>query len=473
MQRLNVTSFENGILEWAAHGVHAFIVEVNGEKVGYGSNGLGVNALDISRYDGELDVYIAAVDGGAELNFTINAEHTELSMPGVDCSVRNGVLVWNAVPGAAGYRIVDLKRGATTQPNTSYDMNFRNLVFGVCALSPCKKIKDGRLRDIRYLDGDGTEASPYLIRTSFELRAVDYYETLYAEKLRSDINAPRFHYEIQNDIDYESVATLEGESNLSTVSAPFYGVLDGKHKALCGISVDYDGGYWALFDFIARGGEVKDITVKRAEIINRLQQPDRPLDAAVATVADRNYGTISGINVSDAKYTSAGGAVCGICSHNHGVIRDCTVSGEFAQALVGLKCQACYEMAGIVTENCAGGTVEHCAVLSLRIRGSLAEDEAGLHYGNVRTAGGIVAVNRAGGRMFDNMFGTVTLTNVAGGGEFGGLCAYNAGLVSVDDPLNLGTLKINGRAVAKNAGGAGLAVGKNDAVLTERGDRRV
>ena len=37
-----------------------------------------------------------------------------------------------------------------------------------------------------------------------------------------------------------------------TLHKPFFGTLDGDGKKLSNVYVNYDGGYWALFDYIVR-----------------------------------------------------------------------------------------------------------------------------------------------------------------------------------------------------------------------------
>ena len=51
MQRLNVKSFNSGIVEWTALGVDGYLVEVNGERVTDGDDGLfRAENLDLSAY---------------------------------------------------------------------------------------------------------------------------------------------------------------------------------------------------------------------------------------------------------------------------------------------------------------------------------------------------------------------------------------------------------------------------------------
>ena len=90
-----------------------------------------------------------------------------------------------------------------------------------------------------------------MIKTPFDLRAIDYYELR-----RSETNGVRRCYRIENDMDYNAVNALESDSNIYTLRKPFNGTLDGNGKKLSNIRVNYDGGFWALFEFLERGAVV-------------------------------------------------------------------------------------------------------------------------------------------------------------------------------------------------------------------------
>lgn len=370
------------------------------------------------------------------------------------------VLHWDSMGESAVYRLIDTEYNVTYTTHNMFDMTKRNLLIGVYPAS----VKSLLMCDIPYLSGEGTKKQPYEIKTPFDLRAIDYYEMKSAE------SGERNNYKIVKNLDYDTVGALDGESNLFTLKKPFRGVLDGDGKTLLDISAHYDGGYFALFDFVAKGGVVKNITFLSPVITNRLQSADHPLDASIATVANRNYGEISNINVTGAKYASAGGEVCGIASHNFGIVRSCRVDGEFIEERVGLISQACYEMAGLVTENGAGGIVADCTAGKIAIRGAECTGEDGGKYRNVRSAGGVVSVNRAGGLILNCGYNTVVFSDVGNSSafEYGGVVAYNAGTVKCGDAL--GTMTVNGELTAIRVGEAqvglrGTLVGKNDGTV--------
>lgn len=518
-----ITKYESGILEWEADGNAVdYTVKVDGaavfrpdaKAVKYDTkNDVGAHAIEIvANGDG---IYFKP----NSVSVNINDKHTALCLaPVTEYALENGVLSWTPVGGASGYMVVDLDRSATLVTGTSYEiegvLGYKNLVYGVYPVSSNALIRDAEIVavDMPYLDGKGTANEPYIINTPFELRAIDYYEAVYAERLaafnagKTNTAPAKNHYRIDSDIDYATVAAGDEESNIFTLAKPFYGTLDGNGKTLKGMRVCYDGGYWALFDYLVVGSTVKDIIFDEPTIDNAVQDETHPTNASVATVAYTNYGTVSGITVKNATYASAGGEISGIVSHNYGIIEECTVSGVFKLKVTGLDSQACYESAGIATENCKGGIVRNNTVKNLTIDGDVAQspvykrDENGnvvykdgkpvidyySYYNNARTVAGVVAVNRSGGTVSNNGVSALKMTNMLnsytsdGGFEFGGVVAYNAGTVTKGtatvDAFTWSTSTKDGvkvtpitQTVSQAAGTAadqrGTCVGKNDGTL--------
>ncbi len=488
----NIISFEEGILTWEFNFRSlGCSLKVNGTPVSDGADGLyHASTLDTKAadYSGKsLKIDLTAV--GDNLYFTnssvtavvVNAAHTKLVMqPVTSYSLKDGVLSWNPVGGASGYRILDINNNVITVPAESvdkdgmmsYDLNERVLVAGVYPISSSSLIGDAELTEkvsVQYLNGSGTAADPYVIRTPFELRAIDYYETEYVRAKAIDQNTPVNHYRIDADIDFSTVAAGDEESNIYTLSKPFYGVLDGNSKTLSNLRVRYDGGYWALFDMLVKGSEVKNIKFDNVDIVNKVQVPDRPIDASIATVAQFNYGKISGITLSDATYTSAGGAVCGICSHNYGTVENCTLEGEnvFTQANYNMEGQACYEMAGVVLENCSGGKVTGNNVVKLKISGTNLGS-----YNNVRLVGGIVGINRSNGTVTSNRYTTIEAVNTlvsSDTGEYGGIVGYNGATSGSVSGSQTGTFKVNGASVTANTGTTGTTTSRRGKIIGLQG----
>ena len=503
-----ITKYENGILEWEADG-NAVDYTVNVDGAAAYRPDSTARTYDTSGDKGAHTVEVVANGDGvyfknSSVTVNINASHTSLCLaPITEYKLEDGVLSWAPVGGTKGYLVVDLDRSGTRITDTNYAiegaLGFKNLVYGVYPISDSSLISDAEITavDIPYLKGKGTESEPYLISTPFELRAIDYYEAIYAEKLtaynnREIATAPTKNvYRIEKDIDYATVAAADDASNIFTLSKPFYGTLDGNGKTIKGMRVHYNGGYWAMFDYLVGGSTVKNLTFDEPTINNEFQDVAHPINASIATVAYNNYGTVSNIKVQNVSYTAAGGEISGIVSHNYGVVEGCTVSGMFKLEFTGYKGQGCYETAGIVLENY--GTVRNNNVTTLTIDGDCAEsaDTEGYFYNIGRCVGGIVAVNRAGGIVQNNGYTTLKMSGMNnnyvdenGGHEFGGIVAYNAGTV-IKGSAAIGTFTwgtstdSNGKKLASptsttilrdidntRADLRGKIVGKNDGTIT-------
>lgn len=474
-----ITKYEKGILEWEVNGnVAAYTVRIDG-VIAVRKKGLG--CYDTNAHAGAHELTITAEGDGTRIRtvtlaLVFDAEHRTLRLAPVrDITVKNGVLRWKHDGGAKGYAVYDLALYATYTERQSYDiegiLGYKNLVYAVLPVSDNPLIRDWDVSasKIDYLRGKGSEEDPYRIYTPFDLRAVDYYEALYAER-RSP--ARRNHYRIENDLDFAAVAAHDDESDIFTLSRPFFGVLDGNGKVFRSVRVYYDGGYWALFDYIADGGEVFGIKFNEPVIDNVCADSVHPVNSTIATVAYVNHGTVRNIAVHAARYTAVGGAVCGIAAHNYGAVHSCRVSGIFRQKDTGLLSQACYEMSGVVLENHEGGKVVGCTVSNLVIEGTYSasaggrKGEIGARYGNIRTVGGIVAVNRRGGDVVGNMYSHISAEAVNAAFEAGGIVAYNAagGTVRGNE---CGVFRIDGAATTQPSGCAengfrGACTGKND-----------
>lgn len=454
-----IISFNNGVIEWKADdGVSAFILKVNNEFVSDASDYYyHTNRYDTKSLVADSRIDIVAVAGAGErdsaptsIMYSVGKKRLTV-LPVSQYTVADDVLKWGAVGGATGYRIVDLDFNVTTVKDAYFDMSGKNLVYGVYPVMGDESILGSAEiapTSIAYLDGGGTAEDPYRIRTPFDLRAIDYYELR-----RAETNGARAHYRIENDIDYNVVDALESDSNIYTLRKPFGGTLDGNGKKLSNIRVNYDGGFWALFEFLERGSTVKDITFDGTEIYNRVQDYEHPLNSAIATVAYRSYGTVSGITVTGAQYSAMGGEICGVVAHNHGTVVGCSVSGTFSQAGTAALGSAEYEMAGVVLENLDGGIVDGNSAGTLVLRGS---------GGNIRSAAGVVSINREGGIVRNNSFTSVTVTGMAAGSEYGGVTAYCAGTTTKGTGV-LGAFTVGGVAVTAETGGTdgrGKLVGK-------------
>lgn len=481
-----IDKYENGKISWGkVAGATGYSVYSDGNLVSEKQSGL---EFDLSTLSGEgshrIDVVAVSSNEtyrpeSSSASFIVSADKTELTLPAItDYAVKNGVLSWEANGSAKGYRIVDINRNvAATVTGSSYDMSDKVLVLAVYPVPRSDIFKSGtamgEIPDIEYLEGEGTEQSPYIIKTPFDLRAIDYYESLYAEKLKTDPTAVANHYRIENDINYNSVPALEDASNIYTLSKPFYGTLDGNDKRLRNIRVRYDGGYWALFDFVTTGAMIKDIRFYEPDIYNETYVKGDdiyPYSTQIAMVAHDNYGTISGIVIKDARFEAMGGDVCGIASINRasGNIIGCQLTGscEFIQTDTGVLSQACFEMAGVSIDNY--GTISGCSYAALSIRGSQSSwsnDGGSGTYNNIRTVGGIVSYNRNGGEVTNNTCGMFDIVNALDNSReysFGGIIADNMGRESGNsvERFRWSVTSSSGEEIVKDNGNSSKRLGK-------------
>lgn len=476
MRDSNILYCENGVIKFRADDGAYFKLSINGRPADGSIKGV-YRATEFDARTLSADAYVAVAvfdaDGAriAEQTAVYRAAQKQLAPPAADVRVCGETLEWDQADGATAYRVIDLDYNVTTVTETYYDMSDKNLVLAVypvipgmpgALVAPCR---------IKYLQGEGTTEDPYRIRTPFDVRAVDYYEFLYA--YYGGLGA-RNVYRVETDIDYAQVFALESESNMFMLKKPFFGRFDGNGKALRNVSVEYDGGSWAMFEFIADGGEIKDVVFDSPTVFNRVQVCDRPIDASVAAVAYINHGTVCGVTVKHASFTAAGGAVAGAVLHNYGKVVRCKVSGTLRQAPTGQPGQACYEMAGVVLENLRGGVVDGNIAVELSITGSTCRGECGDGYFNVRTAGGIVAVNRAGGTVINNGYISLNMsgmtencTTLGANSEWGGIVAYNAGTVACGYG-ETGVFKWNGFTVPTDRDCGYDCMRYGDDILTDR-----
>lgn len=453
MRGPDIISFKKGVIEWAADKAVDFcVLNVNGSETKLEGK--------LDRYNYKLDcardaiIKLTAVAGDERATTVVKfvASKQKLKFACIPAVAGGEHIVWNKVSGASSYRVYDLDYSAATVFGTEYDLSDRNIALCVCPDSCREAVESAEpeISDILYLSGAGTESEPYIVKTPFDLRAVEYYETVYAV---NGARGLRNHYRIENDIDYGAVDAFESESNMYALNKPFYGTLDGNNKRLVNVRVGYDGGYWALFDYIAAGACVKNIIFENAEIFNGSRDDVHPLDSSVALIAHANHGEISGIKLDAVRLVASGGGVCGIATHNYGRVVGCTVYGELVQASTERLGAASYEMSGVVLENCYGGVAGGNRIKSLVIRGA----------GNIRSAAGVVSVNRKGGTVAANEFGSVVISGAVAQSEYGGITAYNAGAV-VRGGAALGALTVDGERVTSDTGegNKGKLVGKND-----------
>lgn len=438
-----LTSFKSGVLTWRTAGyADGYVIKVNGNIISdnYESNTLDVN---VALPCGECDLSIATRGDGVyyknsdELKVILSADRKTVKLPApVGLRVENGILRWEAVAAAREYKVTDLlTRTIVTVYSPEIDLTLINIAYGVRAVSPLAFVCDSdTVTDIPYLQGLGSEQSPYLIKTPFDLRAIDYYEALYADRIKTQPSFRRNYFKIDCDLDYAINTVSESGSNFFKLKMPFYGTLDGGNNCLYNINVNYDGGYWAMFEYVTRFGVIKNIRVNGANLYNGLQSTEYyPVGAETALIAYNNYGRIENISISELEATVSGGAAAAVAISNYGVIASCELADvRLVQESTGRFGQSCYEMAGVCIRN--HGRVEGNRIVGiLEIRGNIAATWDDYKYNNIRCVGGFISDNE--GIAKDNeCSGRIEVKNFNGiAGECGGIAAYDAGTIVYSD----------------------------------------
>ncbi|MDE6618198.1 MAG: hypothetical protein K2K13_04150 [Clostridiales bacterium] len=451
-----ILSFADGIITWKEDSnAKTYTVKVDGVEAAQGTS----TTFNVASLSGNAKIEITASNGQSSSTIAVmyNSASRKLSvMPITDYTINGDIIRWSPIGGVVGYKVVDLDFNSYIVTTSHYIMSVRNLVYGVYPVMPVTSVVESAEItpvDIKYLDGSGTEADPYLIKTPFDLRAIDYYE-LKSSEIKS--NAKNY-YKIANDLNYSTVSALEAESNLFTLRKPFMGVLNGDGHTLSKITVNTDNGFWALFEFIAVGGMVTNIKFDEVEITNGIQKLEFPINPATAMVAYQNYGTVSSVALSNSKFTVKAGSAAGLVIHNYGTVENCmVVNCDLQEDATSAMGSAAYEMAGVVLENCKGGLVSGNTVSVLNIYGV-----GNKASGNIGSSAGIVAINRADGKVNNNSFDLVNIRSIKTGKEAGGVVAYCAkGSDVTAGSASLGTLTVDASQIGATTGTQAQPYGK-------------
>ena len=171
--------------------------------------------------------------------------------------------------------------------------------------------------------GEGTAATPYLVSTAEQLRAIE--------------NAPNAYYRLENDL------TLEGTWTPLCQTTPFGGTLDGNGKEIASMSVESDAcDALGLFAQIGESGRVRKL-----EISGRITTTDatqaaggiagRLLGGTVCDVESRVEIVVGASTPSDASIGGLAGYSDGIvfCCEFQGEINDERSSGDAVGAMIG------------------------------------------------------------------------------------------------------------------------------------------
>ena len=195
------------------------------------------------------------------------------------------------------------------------------------------------------LEGDGTQASPYLIKSFDDYKAfvagvnsdaslrgsletvseaneqVRYYPVLKGKYVR-----------LETDLDFnnfkESVTPIASSTaSVGNYTIRFDGEFDGNGHTITGFKIkDYPYDYAGMFGYVGKSGVVKNLKFASPRVTS--------MGYNVALLVAKNNGKIENIEVADAIVTANEGYNIGvIAGNNFGTISDCTVDGGELESL--------------------------------------------------------------------------------------------------------------------------------------------
>lgn len=285
--------------------------------------------------------------------------------------------------------------------------------------------------------GEGTEASPFLIRTPDDLVTLSEMTNSYSATYQG------CWFRVTADLD---CAQVENFLPIGYATAAFGGVLDGDGHTISNLTVAGHSEGSGLFGTLTETSRVCRLTLRGGSVTTAGAQ--RPVGAFAAYCAGRiencdNYNTVSTLE----KGTYAGGIVCQL--NPGGAIVNCRNYGKVAT-------KSSY-LGGIVAEIKAGAEVTGCENFgALTPGGGQSGAIAGTSYGTMRhcvnhadvqTAkgpfGGIVGYARDTTVMYACVNnGRITVTD--GAGQSGGLVGYAFGRLRMDSCVNRGDIDVSG-----------------------------
>lgn len=177
-------------------------------------------------------------------------------------------------------------------------------------------------------EGEGTEASPYLIKTADDLYALSrlYKDAKYTSaEITADGDTYRKTYagkyfKLANDIEFSSFK--KAMKPIGDLGYHFAGTFDGAGYTISNFSITdyaYDG--LGLFGCVDSAGVVKNIKFATPYLTS--------LGYSIGTVAGKSYGLVEGCEVTGGKiYASAGLNAGGVVGYNFGTIKNCKFIGS-------------------------------------------------------------------------------------------------------------------------------------------------
>lgn len=150
-------------------------------------------------------------------------------------------------------------------------------------------VSDKYLCTTTYLPGRGTESSPYLIYTAYQLDKVRLNRDAYY-KLMKDIDISYANYQSETNTEEK------GWTSIGSISNPFTGTFDGNDKSITGMNINNSDGTveaFGLFGFIS-DATIKNLTLERGSINS----------SAFANSSASAYYTVGGVGALAGLVTS-------------------------------------------------------------------------------------------------------------------------------------------------------------------------
>lgn len=185
------------------------------------------------------------------------------------------------------------------------------------------------------LEGQGTEASPWLIKSADDLAALRYdivNNATYRGELTSDGNNHDYYpvyagkyFRLANDIDFG--ADAPGVEPIGNTQFWFAGNFDGAGHTLSNFYIDnYAYDYAGLFGHIARGGSARNVKFHKANVTT--------LGYTAGVLVGYSYGPLTDITVADSRVLATMGYNAGtVAGYASEPMKNINVSGTYVQAL--------------------------------------------------------------------------------------------------------------------------------------------
>lgn len=179
------------------------------------------------------------------------------------------------------------------------------------------------------LEGEGTEASPYLVRTADDLHmlTLHYKDAQFVGETKTDYDSKTYrtvfagkYFKLTDDIDFSSFKL--SMKPIGDADYRFAGVFDGDGHTIANFTVkDYAYDYLGLFGVIENDGVVKNLKFQAPYLTT--------LGYSIAAVAGKNFGLVDNCEVSAAKiYATTGYNAAGIVGYNLGTISNSKFTGS-------------------------------------------------------------------------------------------------------------------------------------------------